>query len=728
MAQARVTEFYATKKRTGDAQPSKRRKLQINTDVSEAIQSEPRNTRSTRSSTRGKGISTPVIAEPENVLFTLSVPDKSAKSKSTKSVTQRTRKIKQIKGQQSIADVLRSRSPSPTPSSASEEITSAWDEHDGPLTPSKKSKQNNENETKGKTQTSKKRTRQSKIKEDLKTPPKEEKEETVRAPRSRKKLQLRSNVIASSESENSENEVIEPEMKSEKQKYREVLDLPTTPLAISPLPDTPEVVRQQMEKGPKVPTSNKVQAAMEKLKELNKEGTTMEEVSKSDMTEKLKKCGKLEELKAQLLQLNEAKKEMKKIKESKEKPKTGPMVTQAKAPELSKFEAIEVKVETQEELEPASDQKAPAYERFHHLATPAPPSLSLPYKYKLLEDMFRSMDTVVSMLHNRSEICTFSKLKTAVQEMTKRNFEQRNVGQIKTVYPEAYTFRQEKGLPAFGGKSHDYQLTVEPNFNDELENKLKTKSGRPCFAAKDILQRKTTFHNKLISIVMKHHKSFLSSLSRPLSVPGDKITRWHPKFSLDEVPDIPVDSLPEAPYVKKYQSAIDVLEDNKAKLPDRVKKALNSVAMENMKKDSSNPQEPSAAKNLPQLQGVPQSLLEKVRAREAKKQELAMMRDPVEDKRSLMIRRLPEMMRILRAHFVTEKKPALTMENIVQKLTDSYKTTIQAADVETHVKLLIELVPEWLTVVEIKKGKYVKMDRNIELGSLQSKVVNMAKS
>lgn len=49
-------------------------------------------------------------------------------------------------------------------------------------------------------------------------------------------------------------------------------------------------------------------------------------------------------------------------------------------------------------------------------------------------------------------------------------------------------------------------------------------------------------------------------------------------------------------------------------------------------------------------------------------------------------------------------------------------------DVETHVKLLIEVVPEWLTVVEIKKGKYVKMDRNIELGTLQEKVLNMAKS
>lgn len=49
-------------------------------------------------------------------------------------------------------------------------------------------------------------------------------------------------------------------------------------------------------------------------------------------------------------------------------------------------------------------------------------------------------------------------------------------------------------------------------------------------------------------------------------------------------------------------------------------------------------------------------------------------------------------------------------------------------DVEVHVKLLIDLVPEWLTVVEIKKGKYLKMDRNIEMAVLQAKVLNMVKS
>ena len=43
-----------------------------------------------------------------------------------------------------------------------------------------------------------------------------------------------------------------------------------------------------------------------------------------------------------------------------------------------------------------------------------------------------------------------------------RNFEEKNVGQIKTVYPSAYSYRQEKGLPAFGNKVSGYQLTVEP--------------------------------------------------------------------------------------------------------------------------------------------------------------------------------------------------------------------------------------------------------------------------
>eukprot|EP00061_Rhincodon_typus_P007790 g29827.t1 len=61
--------------------------------------------------------------------------------------------------------------------------------------------------------------------------------------------------------------------------------------------------------------------------------------------------------------------------------------------------------------------KTPAYQRFHNLAQDVPPGLTLPFKYKLLAEMFRSMDTVVSMLFNRSETITFAKVKQGVQDM-----------------------------------------------------------------------------------------------------------------------------------------------------------------------------------------------------------------------------------------------------------------------------------------------------------------------
>lgn len=142
----------------------------------------------------------------------------------------------------------------------------------------------------------------------------------------------------------------------------------------------------------------------------------------------------------------------------------------------------------------------PAYQRYHALTQAASPGLSLPYQYKVLAEMFRSMETVVAMLYNRCETATFAKIKQGVQDMThkyvewwflgrrcsvggnirlkfhvlasrlylpNRRFEESHVAQIQTVFPEAYTFRQEKNVPPFSSsfKRGSYQLTVEPSFS-----------------------------------------------------------------------------------------------------------------------------------------------------------------------------------------------------------------------------------------------------------------------
>jgi len=58
--------------------------------------------------------------------------------------------------------------------------------------------------------------------------------------------------------------------------------------------------------------------------------------------------------------------------------------------------------------------------RRDHVPHPHSTSLALPHSYYVLGELFQSADTVVSWLTNRAEICTFEKLKSAVQDMSKR--------------------------------------------------------------------------------------------------------------------------------------------------------------------------------------------------------------------------------------------------------------------------------------------------------------------
>lgn len=57
-----------------------------------------------------------------------------------------------------------------------------------------------------------------------------------------------------------------------------------------------------------------------------------------------------------------------------------------------------------------------------------------------------------------------------------------------------------------------------------------------------------------------------------------------------------------------------------------------------------------------------------------------------------------------------------------------YVYVIFSGDVESHVNMMIEILPQWLKQVEIKKGKYIKMDRNIELQTLIAEVNNLIKN
>jgi len=60
-------------------------------------------------------------------------------------------------------------------------------------------------------------------------------------------------------------------------------------------------------------------------------------------------------------------------------------------------------------------------------------------------------------------------------------------------------------------------------------------------------------------------QEFLNKLNMGSSVKDDQIHQWHPKFALNEVPDIEPASLPQPPVVKTFRTAKDVLDEVKDK-------------------------------------------------------------------------------------------------------------------------------------------------------------------
>ncbi|XP_015272849.1 PREDICTED: DNA replication factor Cdt1 [Gekko japonicus] len=387
--------------------------------------------------------------------------------------------------------------------------------------------------------------------------------------------------------------------------------------------------------------------------------------------------------------------------------------------------------------EAEGSEKVPAYQRFHTLAQDVPPGLTLPYKYRLLAEMFRSMETIVGMLFNRSETVTFAKVKQGVQDMM-RNMET-IVGMLFN-RSETVTFakvkqgvqdmmRKEVGI-AVNGALAPAEISWRL-LRGKRDKSLFLVSGEKL-SASHLLERQKVFNRNLVNVVKEHHKAFLASLNPPMAIPDDKLARWHPRFKVDEVPDIVPAELPRAPQVDKLTTAQEVLAKARTMLTPKMEKALANLALRTAEASPSVPEPPRSAPPSPaptpsSLKGVSQSLLERVRAKEAQKLQALMTRDPLQERRLERLARLPEMARILRNVFVAEKKQALTMEVACQRMTESYRGLLMPGEMEKHLRLFSELLPDWVSVLPVRTETYVKLDKSRDLNVITERLTARVK-
>ncbi|EFN82715.1 DNA replication factor Cdt1 [Harpegnathos saltator] len=381
-------------------------------------------------------------------------------------------------------------------------------------------------------------------------------------------------------------------------------------------------------------------------------------------------------------------------------------------------------------------------------------SLILPYNYRFLAEVFRCVETVSAMLFNRNELITFSKLKLAVQELLRRNFTQDHLAQIKTIYPDAYIYQQQKHHN-FGSisKTEKYDLTLMPvvkknngrNTPDE-DNILKSVSNYSMGPAV-LLERRRKFYNTLLERVKDEHEKFLLTLETPIIIEKEKVVRWHPEFNVETCKEVEKAELPQPPQIEK-PTAKNLLEKVKSLLTPGcyMEKALQKLAEANMTSKSTSSIQDSATQtmenDIPKVntiimntppptpsihqdtyltktfKGIPKSLLEKVRARQAAKALEEMTKTAILDKETMLYSKLPELAKILRNIYVAEKKGVLPMETVIQRLDNSFRMKLTPNEMDEHIRLLCKLLPTWISIHNVRKNDYLKLDRNADIAKV----------
>lgn len=283
-----------------------------------------------------------------------------------------------------------------------------------------------------------------------------------------------------------------------------------------------------------------------------------------------------------------------------------------------------------------------------------------------------------------------------------------------------------------------------------------------CMNPQVIIERQQKFNQLLLDLVKEQHDAFLRSMEQPFVVPKDKITRWHVQFDLEACTDVQPAALPQPPNVEKFSSARDILSTarnlfNCATPMERVMQRVEDKLTERKKLQA---QQPAAAAPQPKktvaphlsaatdtesepptptqetghttvgrsasadpvsvlLKGVPKSLLERIRAKQAAKALDAMTRRPSQDKEAVKFERLPDLARHLRNIFVTESRNVLKIECVLAKLENSFRARLTKERMKELLELVAVEVPnQWLSFPHIADVHYVKIKKDVPLSEV----------
>ena len=381
----------------------------------------------------------------------------------------------------------------------------------------------------------------------------------------------------------------------------------------------------------------------------------------------------------------------------------------------------------QPSLPPASPQKKVSHSVGDLLQSPSSKSkeLPLPHHYMDMFRMFKIMDDLVRIKYNQQRVYRVEDLRKEMQSATRKDFKDSHLRQIRCVFPMAFVYKWERKRGR-SGKQLDYELHVTPNMSykeDMDEGKARPTAeeleSTPSFVRlepKQLAERRRIFEGLLASMVRDAHAKFLASIG--LEVEAAKVTKWHEDFDIESCGEVDGEDLPERPGEVKLTTAADVISATQDLFKD-VNPRLGQAVADYKKKEGTTKSAAATGKDIPapetaikkELQGLPTALLEKVLAREKKKQIKAMTESSEDRKERNVLEELqtigPQILNCHRSERQSKGRAALEVKSFSKFLSNSCGGK-GAGKMEDLLRALVKLAPGYLKFVTVRNVEHVK--------------------
>jgi hypothetical protein len=309
-------------------------------------------------------------------------------------------------------------------------------------------------------------------------------------------------------------------------------------------------------------------------------------------------------------------------------------------------------------------------------------NLPLPQKYIMLEHIFNSLVTVFYYLKARKQSCTWSNIKSPIESLCGRTLQTSQLAQLKTVLPDVLNFEMRK-IQTRRGQEEELTVTINPGVEEVA-------------GVGGATNLRHQFHQRLVQMVQAHHDTFLSQQRK--NADHTKLTQWHPKFPLQDVPDVPCAPLPIPNPPTTSTSA-----------------SSTSSSTSNTMSDDDNSDENEDGGGSVSLHGmmVPAALLARVRqAEEASKL--------VEDKHLHLKQRLPLIARMVHSIYTEEKRASMPITVLVDRLLARHEDPISRDEAAQLLSMLAGTVPHWLCVSNVEGLKWARISKTVSLAQALS--------